>query len=57
MCMTHTDPCVNLPSMKSDTFTLPAHNPTSYVQTDNSILQMLFNTINEMNQRLNKLIC
>ena len=29
--------------------------PTSRVQTDNSTLQMLFNTTNRMNQRLNKL--
>jgi hypothetical protein len=68
MCMTHTGPCVNPPSMNShtgpsvnppsinsNTFTLPAQNSTSHVQTNNSTLQMLFNTINQMNQRLNKL--
>jgi len=56
MCMAHTGPSVTPPRMNSNTFTLPAHNPTSHVQTDNSTLQMLFNTINQMNQRLNKFI-
>ena len=32
-----------------------AQHPTYHVKTDNSTLQMLFNTINRMNQRLNKL--
>ena len=55
MCMAHTAPSVTPPSMNSNTFTLPAQNHTSHVKTDNSALQMLFNTINQMNQRLNKL--
>jgi hypothetical protein len=33
MCMTHTGPSVTPPSMNSNTSTLPAHNPTSHVQT------------------------
>ena len=33
MCMTHTGPSVTRPSMNSNTFTLPALNPTSHVQT------------------------
>ena len=41
--------------MNSNTFTLLAQNHASHVQNDNSTLQMLFNTINQMNQRLNKL--
>ena len=41
--------------MNSNIFTLPAQNPTSHVQTDSSTLQMMFNTINQINQRLNKL--
>jgi hypothetical protein len=55
MRIVHTGTSVNLPSMNSNTFTLPAQNPTSHVQTDNSTLQMLFNTINQMNQTFNKL--
>ena len=55
MCMTHTALSVTPLSMNSNTFTLPAQNPTSHVQTDNSMLQMLSNTINQMNQRLNTL--
>ena len=51
----HTGPSVNPPSISSNTFTLPAQNSTSHVQTNNSTLQMLFNTINQMNQRLNNL--
>ena len=55
MRIAHTGPSVNPLSMNSNTFTLPAQNLTSHVQTDNSTLQMLFNTINQMNKRLNKL--
>jgi hypothetical protein len=39
--MAHTAPSVTPPSMNSNTFTLPALNPTSHDQTDNSTLQML----------------
>ena len=55
--MAHTGPCIASPSMNSNTFTLPAQNPSSHVQTNKYMLQMLFNTINEMNQRHKKLIC
>ena len=51
MCMAHIGPSVTPPSMNSYTFNLPTQNPTAHVQTDNSILQMLFDTVN---QRLNR---
>ena len=38
VCMAHTGPSVTPPSMNSNTFTLPAHNSTPHVQTDNSTL-------------------
>jgi len=55
ICMAHTGPSVDPPSMNSNTFTLPGQNSTPHVQTDNSTLQMMFNTINQMNKRLNNL--